>query len=304
VFDKLDLRKLPPLKSLKGFEATARLQSVRAAAQELNLTHPAVSHQIQTLENALAVKLFTRHGRAIRLSNEGEIYYKFVREALAVLISGTEKISNMASFPALKIQTYITLSIRWLAPRLHQFQVQHPDIKIQLNTCNPGWEFDQNNADIGIIYSLAKPDHAMHWVDFFESKTFPVCSPALIKKHGTAITPQELCQYPLLNVYTEENYWNWDQWFSAIDVVTKNSRSTINVDTAAAALEMAVNGDGIALVNGPVADAYLTSGLLVKPVTQSAAGFGQWGLICRKTALSDPRVKIFIDWLVAEQSRQ
>lgn len=304
MLDSINLKKLPPLKSLKGFEAAARLQSVRAAAEELHLTHPAVSHQIQTLENALSVKLFTRVGRAIRLSNEGKVYYEFVREALDILITGTDKVSNITVLPALQVQTYITLSIRWLAPLLHQFQVLHPNIKIQLNTCSVSWEFDKNIADIGIIYSLSEPDNDMHWVEYFESKVFPVCSPSLIKEHKRILSPDDLCQYPLINVYTEENYWNWEQWFSVSNATLDNDISTLNVDTAAAALELAINGDGIALVNGPTADSYLKSGVLVKPVAQSAKGFGKWGLICRKTALNDPRVKMFLDWLVTKQLNQ
>ena len=68
----LKFTKLPPLKALKGFESTARLRSFRKAAQELNLTHPAISHQIQSLEKNLGVKLFVRERRQAVLTPDGE----------------------------------------------------------------------------------------------------------------------------------------------------------------------------------------------------------------------------------------
>ncbi len=67
----LNFSKLPPLKALRGFESTARLCSYRKAAKELNLTHPAISHQIQALEKDLGAKLFVREGRQAVLTTEG-----------------------------------------------------------------------------------------------------------------------------------------------------------------------------------------------------------------------------------------
>ncbi|MCJ8340293.1 MAG: LysR substrate-binding domain-containing protein [Pseudomonadales bacterium] len=299
---KIDLRKLPPLKSLKGFEATARLLSVRGAAEELNLTHPAVSHQIQVIEKALAVKLFSRAGRNIRLTDAGHAYYLFVRQALEILIQGTEQVASFSTVPALRFQTYISLSIRWLAPRLHRFSMEQPDIDIQLSSCSPGWEFDEGNADIGLIYSTSALPNHLHWVDFFDSEFFPVCSPDLIKPANTQMSPQQLCQYPLLKVSGEEKYWNWEQWFTSVGSENKNYQSSIEVDTSAAAIEMAINGEGITLVSAALVTADLTSGRLIKPIDHSTRGNGKWGLICNKTALQDPRVEVFLNWLIAEKN--
>ena len=84
----LDITRLPPLKALRGFESTARLCSYRKAAEELNLTHPAISHQIQALEKSLEVNLFVREGRRAVLTPEGERFYPVAREALEILING------------------------------------------------------------------------------------------------------------------------------------------------------------------------------------------------------------------------
>ena len=90
VRNKIDLRKLPPLNALKGFEATTRRESVREAAEELCLTHPAVSYQIQVLEQDLGVPLFSRTGGRSCRPRRGALLYKYVRHALESLIEGTE----------------------------------------------------------------------------------------------------------------------------------------------------------------------------------------------------------------------
>ncbi|MGJ8647867.1 MAG: LysR substrate-binding domain-containing protein [Marinomonas colpomeniae] len=304
-FEKMDLRKLPPLKALKGFEAAARLSSVRGAAEELNLTHPAISHQIQTLEASLASKLFTREGRHIQLTEAGKQYYQFVRKALDILITGSEEIRDNTSQPALRIQTYITTSIRWLAPRLPKFKKQNPDIRLQVSTYNADWNFDEKHADIGIICKTQPlPDH-LSWQSLFQSQVFPVCSPEFFTTLPQDIQPKDLPRYPLISVYTEDKYWTWIDWFESADVQVSQQElnpKILEVDTLAAALEMAVVGEGIALVNGPFADNDLATGRLVVPIHHYTKGLGEWGIVCHKNLTKDKRAKAFIDWLVAQAS--
>lgn len=301
---KLDSRKLPPLKALRGFEAAARLASVRGAAEELNLTHPAISHQIQTLEESLAKKLFTREGRHIQLTDAGEHYYQFVRKALEILIDGAEEVRGNSSQPALRVQTYVTTSIRWLASRLHKFKVQNPDIALQISTASADWEFDEKHADIAIIYRTQELADHLAWQPFFPSKVFPVCSPDLLKTLPNKIKAADISQCPLISVYTENKYWSWQNWFESAGIQTLPSHSnvTMEVDTLAAALEMAIIGEGVALVNGPFADNDIATGRLVVPVEHTAKGFGEWGIVCHKKLKEDVRVQIFIAWLLSQNS--
>jgi len=303
--NKIDLRSLPPLKSLKGFEAAARLQSIRGAAEELSLTHPAITHQIQVLEKHLHTKLFSRDGRNIILTPEGQLFYPFVRDALEELISGIETLRRTTmshTSQPLRIQAYVTTSIRWLAPRLSEFRARYPGIDLHLTTCSVEWEFDESNADIGLIHSRHPlPDH-LHWIKLFDSQLFPVCSPQLIQERQGTIQPADLIDYPLFQVYTES--WSWDDWFNkTISFNQATRKSQIIVDTLAIALEMASRGEGIALVNGPAAYDDLKSGRLVKPVEQSVGGFGEWGVVCHEEILDDNRAATFIKWLTEEAAK-
>ena len=133
--NKIDLRKLPPLNALKGFEVTTRRQSVREAADELCVTHPAISHQLQLLEADLGVALFSREGRKIAPSAEGELLYPYVRKALELLIEGAETVRRARVDQPLRVQTYVTASVRWLARRIPSFTQQYPEINLLLSTC-------------------------------------------------------------------------------------------------------------------------------------------------------------------------
>ncbi len=294
---KIDLKQLPPLKALKGFEAATRRQSIRDAADELCLTHPAVSHQVQLIEDALGVQLFQQDGRHIASTEEGRVLYPYVRAAFESLIEGVEAVHRNALDKPLRVQTYVTASIRWLAKRVPQFLADHPKVKLTLSTCAVEWEFDDVHADVGLVYCETLPDPARyHWVPLFDYALFSVCSPAFAARLGSAVTPADLLSQPLVTIYTETR--NWETWFAAAGVPFDARSPYLVVDTLAVALEMALSGEGIALVNGPFVEQDLASGRLVQPVSHKVICPGEWGLICRKDMKENVRVRTFIDWVV------
>ena len=294
--NKIDLRKLPPLNALKGFEATTRRESVREAAEELCLTHPAVSYQIQVLEHDLGVQLFSRSGRALVPTEEGRLLYRHVRQALEALIEGAEAVRRTRAGTPLRVQTYVTASIRWLARRLPDFVQRHPDVRVQLSTCAFEWDFDESSADVGLVYCGETPGPGYHWMPLFDYTLTTVCSPALAARLGPSPTPGDLQALPLIEIYSEQQ--NWNLWFETAQQ-TYATRPAIVVDTLAVALEIALDGRGVALVNGPFANEDLAAGRLVHPVEHSVKCPGAWGVICRADALENVRVRTFVHWLVA-----
>ncbi len=295
---KIDLRQLPPLKALKGFEAATRHQSIRDAADELCLTHPAVSHQVQLVEDALGVTLFAQEGRHIVSTEEGRVLYPYVRAAFESLLEGVEEVHRNALDKPLRVQTYVTASIRWLAKRVPQFLAAHPEVKLTLSTCAVEWEFDDVHADVGLVYCASAPDPAkFHWVPLYEYALFPVCSPAFANALGSNPNAQELLTKPIVAVYTEEH--NWKTWFVSAGAEIAPTVPYLMVDTLAVALEMALNGEGIALVNGPFVDQDLAAGRLVKLTKHEAICPGAWGLICRKDMKENLRIRTFMEWVIA-----
>ncbi len=295
---KIDLRRLPPLKALRGFEAATRHQSIRDAAEELCLTHPAVSHQVQLIEEALGIALFVQEGRHIVSTEEGRVLYPYVRSAFESLLEGVEAAQRNALDKPLRVQTYVTASIRWLAKRVPQFLHDHPEVKLTLSTCAVEWEFDDKHADVGLVYCQTPPDPAkFHWVPLFDYALFPVCSPAFLAAAGGKLDAAGLMEQPLVAIYTEQQ--NWEGWFRSAGAAFDPHVPYIMVDTCAMAIEMAIAGQGVALINGPFVDSDLAEGRLIVPVPHREVCPGTWGLVCRKDMKDNVRAGKFIDWMAA-----
>jgi LysR family glycine cleavage system transcriptional activator len=294
---KIELRKLPPLKALRGFEAATRHQSIREAADELCLTHPAVSHQVQLIEEALGVTLFAQEGRHIVSTEAGRVLYPYVRSAFESLLEGVEAVHRTALDKPLRVQTYVTASIRWLAKRVPQFLHDHPEVKLTLSTCAVDWDFDDVHADVGLVYCEEVPNPAKyHWEPLFDYALYPVCSPEFLAKMDAPISIDTLMAQPLVAIYTEVQ--NWETWVTSAGGAFQPSAPFLMVDTLAVALEMALNGEGIALVNGPFVEQDLASGRLVQPIAHKALCPGAWGLICRKDMKENLRIRTFMDWVI------
>jgi LysR family glycine cleavage system transcriptional activator len=293
---KIDLQKLPPLKALKGFEAATRRQSIREAADELCLTHPAISHQVQLIEDALGVELFAHEGRHIVSTEQGRIFYPYVRAAFDSLLQGVEAVHRSALDKPLRVQTYVTASIRWLARRVPQFLQENPRFKLTLSTCAVEWEFDDVHADVGLVYCETTPDPARyHWVPLFDYSLMTVCSPALLARMGRNPGVEDLLRQPLVAVNTEVR--NWNSWFESAGVGFDPASSYVVVDTLAVALEMALDSEAVALVNGPFVTNDLAAGRLVVPVAHRKQCPGGWGLICRREMKDNARIRTFMDWI-------
>lgn len=297
---KIDLRCLPPLKALKGFEAATRHQSIREAAEELNLTHPAISHQVQLIEETLGVELFAQDGRHIVSTPEGRVLYPYVRAAFETLIEGVEAVRRNALDKPLRVHTYVTASIRWLAARVPEFLAENPEMKLELNTCAAEWEFDDVHSDVGFVYCNAPPHPRFHWMPMFEYSLYPVCSPALAARMGSAPRPIDLLSQPLVIISTED--LNWRHWFESTGVDFQTNAPHIVVDTLAVALELALNDQAVVLVNGPFIERDLAEGRLVRPIAHKFVCPGAWGLICQREMAENPRIQKFFAWM-ARQAR-
>src|SRR5215470_16960179 len=124
--------RLPPMQALRAFEAAARAQSLTKAAQSLNLTHGAISHQIKGLESELGVRLVERAGRGIRLTDEGERLAARVRATLTDLSDALREASDRANPRQLRVSVMPSFAARWLLPRIGSFMAAHPHIDLDV----------------------------------------------------------------------------------------------------------------------------------------------------------------------------
>ena len=129
-------RALPPLKTLRAFEAAARLANFTAAADELSITHSAVSQQIRLLEDYLAQPLFAREARGVVLLPHARDYFLEVQACLDRISTATLTLKSPGAPRILRVSTTPSLAMKWLIPRLADFQDWEPGVEVQLSTVN------------------------------------------------------------------------------------------------------------------------------------------------------------------------
>jgi LysR family glycine cleavage system transcriptional activator len=288
-------RQIPPLTALRAFEAAARLGSFRAAAEELSITQSAISHQIAGLEERLGAALFRRTARRVELTEAGTLYYPFLRDAFDRISQGTELVLRAAKSDDLMVQVYVTVAVRWLVPRLHDFQVTNPDILVRFNTSHFHWHFDPSTADIGMVCTSDTDNPAHHYTFLSDARLEAVCSPALAQAGFGLRQPADLVNHVLLQLFNKAE--DWQAWLQAAGVPHLLGRAAPKFDSYLLALEAALDGQGIALAPHFLVAEDLKSGRLVAPFKITTTQPGGWYLICMKERAQEPRIKRFTAWL-------
>jgi LysR family glycine cleavage system transcriptional activator len=289
-------RSLPPLSTLRAFEAAARLESFSRAADEISVTHGAVSHQIRSLERALGAALFARNGRRVALTTAGRHFAERVRAALQDLAEAAQFVLRSERDRAVSVSMLPSFAARWLMPRLGRFMERHPAIAVNIHTSITLVDFRRDDVDLAIRFGSG------HWPDlethkFMDEEFFPVASPRFnrgrLPKH-----PSELGKFQLMRSNDEP----WTPWFRAAGVRLKEPHSLAFTDSNLL-LQAAADGRGIALARSGIAAADLRAGKLVRLFDVAVPANGASYLVWPKGKLS-PNAIVFRDWLLAERRRE
>ncbi|PWR23191.1 transcriptional regulator GcvA [Zavarzinia compransoris] len=286
--------RLPPLNSLRLFEAAGRHLSFKAAAGELNVTPSAVSHGIQTLEDWLGVTLFARGHRSLILTGAGAYYLPRIRDILETLARATEGVPGRHPSGRLTVSTTPTFALRWLMPRLPGFNARHPEIEVTLDTAHRRMEFPRDGIDVAIRLGDGQ------WPDLYATclvveDLVPVCAPALAAGIRSA---SDLAGQTLLHVVSIAE--DWEAWARLAGVGGLDLHRGLRFDTIQMALEAAARGLGIAMGHLPLADEDLAGGRLVPVLGPPRRGrMGYW-LVAGRDSLSRPEVAAFRTWVRGE----
>jgi LysR family transcriptional regulator, glycine cleavage system transcriptional activator len=292
-------RYLPPLNSLRAFEAAARHCSFRHAADELHVSHSAISHQIKLLESQLSVELFHRSVRAVELTDAGRIYYPILRDAFDRIADGTERVRGGRSSSVLNVQVYVTFAVGWLIPRLIDFQKKHPEIQVHIDTSHIDADFQRSNADISVMMGY-ETQKDVHYEYLFTSDIYPVCSPELIKEGGKLKKPADLLKHNLLYIDHAED--DWPNWFNAAGIDTEGVDFTkgIRFNSYMLALDAAIDCAGVAIAVRPFGMKDIRAGRLVQPFEVSAKAYGDWYLAYRDNRSDSQKVIAFQKWIIEQ----
>lgn len=292
---------LPPLNALRAFEAAARLRSVSLAAQELHVTHGAVSRQIQVLEEHLGQPMFRRVGRGVAPTAAGEVLQRAATEAFATLQRAVETLRRPSRSPALVLGCPGSILARWMIPRMQRLQQELPALTLHLHA-HEG-EFDPALPGLDLALLLGRPPWPAGWQvhTLAPERIGPVLSPQHPAADALAAeAAQALLGHPLL--HTASRPQAWPAWAAAQGLDPGQLRYGTGFEHLYYLLEAATAGIGIAIAPEPLVRDDLRSGRLIAPWGFNETG-GSWALCLPPGASEDARVQGLANWLAVELER-
>jgi LysR family glycine cleavage system transcriptional activator len=289
----------PPLKAVRYFESAARHLSFSKAAEELNVTHSAISHQIKALEEWIGQPLFERTGRALRLTEAGRQFLPPVRSAFRQLTDAAEDLRQANRGGPLTVSVLPSLASKWLVPRLFDFRSKHPEIEVRISATDRVEQIGQGGIDIAVRYGRGRwPGVEAELL--LQDDLFPICSPALLQGDVQLKQPSDLQHFNLLNDSTWEaaRFDFWHQWLAQAGVTGLELKGGFSFNYSNLLVQAAIDGLGIALGNTLLAGDDLKAGRLVKPFDITISLDTAYYVVYVRDALKRPKIRAFRDWLV------
>jgi LysR family transcriptional regulator, glycine cleavage system transcriptional activator len=288
-------RRLPPLNALPSFEAVARHLSFSRAADELHVTHGAVSRAVRHLEDHLGVQLMIRATRSVRLTPIGAAFAAEIRGVLEHLAAATSAATGHTA-GIVSVSTIDSFAARWLMPRLSRFRRAHGDIDVRVAMSERLADFVSDGIDIAIRCGGGQYPGLTAELLMTEDH-FPVCSPKLLKGRHPLRRPADLARHTLLHdVFTVD----WAIWLRSAGINNVDPHRGPTFLSSIHAIQAAIQGEGVVLGRSALVGDDLAAGRLVRPFELSLpAGFAYY-VVYPPSALKRPNVKAFRDWLIAE----
>lgn len=288
------MRKLPPLNSLRAFEAVARCQSLEKASDELHVTHGALSRHIKQLEQWLNVSLFNRSKRAMVLTPAGQGYAKKISSALDLIHEATLSIGAEKRNHVLGINTTHSIATKWLMHQLSTFSTHSPDIEIWLSLEQGLNAFTSSEVDVA-IRSGHKPWSDLISIPIMTDKLITVCSPSLLKQGKRLDSPEQLANFVLL--HDQDPNCQWQRWFDKHKINCTDPDAGPRYSSSDVLLHAAMSGQGVALVNQVLAQQELDNGNLIQVFEQSVDLGNYFWLVMPERSRSLDKVQQFCRWL-------
>lgn len=289
------MRHLPPLPSVRVFEAAARHENFTLAAAELGMTQAAVSYQIRLLEERLGVPLFVRSKRRVTLSEAGRRLAPVVSDAFDRLAEGFSGLVDEDE-TVLAISTAQTFASNWLSSRLGGFQMARPELAVRLLTSNTMTDFARDDVDVAVRMGKGPwPGLRQHFL--FCLYSTPLCTPDF-RDHHRLERPEDLLRVPRLNAHD----WWWKQWLeeAGVPLIEEARQQGIRLDSQALEGNAALAGHGVGLLTPLYWRAELDAGRLVQPFDLVVVSGPALWLVYPEHKRGRAKIRAFRDWLLAE----
>jgi LysR family glycine cleavage system transcriptional activator len=290
-------RPLPSLNAVRAFEAAARHGSFRDAAEELGVTHGAISRQVGLLEEWLGgARLFRRLSRGMALTADGEALQGEFGPALEGIAAAAWRHRNRGGEPAstvLRVNALATFSLRWLLPRLSLFRRDHPGIEVQLTTSNEPLDALRDDYDV-VIRGGPDTFHGYASYAVIRERRLPVCSPAILE-HNPLSAASDLENHTLIHVGTMPRLWR--DWLKEAGQAGLQPVATLTLDHFYLSIQAAIDGLGIAMGPSALVGDDLAAGRLVAPFPRVGLPARSYFAYVPQQEEPNPAGETFREWL-------
>jgi len=288
-------RRLPSLSALRAFEAAARHESAKQAAEELSVTATAISHQIRLLEESLGVALFLRKPRKLELTDPGRELQQVLETAFDTIATAVSRLSAGPCRQAITLSTTPAIAVRWLVPWVCMLRDSHPNIDLRFHTSHEPVALDGVTADVAIRYGDGR------WPGLVAEKLFdntfvPTCSP-----HLGLHDPADLPKHSLIHFRAQgaaSAPIHWAAWQKLAKVPGLDVSAGLVFSDETHAISAAIDGQGVALMSRQLIEDELRAGRLVQPFGPEMEG-KPFHLVYPEGRKDDPTVLAVKDWVMA-----
>lgn len=294
-----DLRSLiPSAQSLLVFEAAARLHSFKAAAEELRVTQPSVSHTIRALEDHLGVRLFERGNRGVRPTRAGADLMADLAPALRKIEASLRGITARDR-KTITVAASTAASTQWLLPITSQFHREHPDVGVKIvatdRNIDPGDE-----VDISIQRGPKEWNRKNCW-HLSDEVLYPICSPAYLEKAGPILDLADLRNHAILhNAEPYRNRMGWREWLRLQHMEDLTLPKTLILNDNQLVIQACIAGEGVALGWSFTTGHLVDQGILLRPLENEViTDFAFYAIGDETTTFSENQLR-FMQWITRE----
>lgn len=287
-------RRLPSLSALRAFEAAARHESAKQAANELSVTATAISHHIRGLEESLGVSLFVRKPRQLLLTPQGRELFLSLEAAFDSIGDAVARLKTAPARQAVTLSTTPAVAVRWLLSWVCMLREVHPDIDLRIHASHEPVALDGVTADLAIRYGDGQ------WPGLIAEKLFdntfiPVCSPYLNLNEAADLPRHPLIHFRPQGAVTTP--LDWAGWQKRAKVGGLDVSAGLVFSDETHAISAAIGGQGVALMSRPLIADELAEGRLVQPFGPELEG-KPFYLVYPENRRDDPVIMAIRDWVL------
>jgi LysR family transcriptional regulator, glycine cleavage system transcriptional activator len=289
------MSRLPSLNALKAFEAAARHLSFTRAAEALNVSQSAISHQVKLLEEHVGKPLFRRSPSGLSLTNAGEILFDSTHEAFEMIMAAISETRDQPQNEIVTLMIRPFLSFNWLSPQLSKFYEKYPGRNIRLQHTNGGIDVESGDFDIAIV--VGDGNWPTMDVDFLmPCELTPLCSPRFC---GDGEKPRQLSDLKTSTLLHESKLGHWPRWLALAGDLDPGSRRHMFIDDTNVRIQAAIKGQGVVLSNPKLLSPEIEKGNLVAPFDVMLTDYNYY-IVRPKESSKHQKTQVLKDWLTEQ----